>query len=278
MEAIRAYIEAIKDVPLLSAKQEKQLSRKVRKGSKIAQRKLITSNLKLVVNIAKHYAHYGLPLMDLIEEGNLGLIKAVEKFKPSKGYRFSTYAAWWIRQSITRALIDQGRTIRIPVYMSEIIAKFKKAEEKIRQRLSRNPTRAEIAKVMKLPVKKVAEIELWMNKKASLEAPIGNDQESQLADFIETGTTGDTEKEIEQFFKHEEILDLLSNLSEREKYILDLRFGINDGKPRTLAQVAKELKISRERVRQIEERAIKKLQKFTKEQELIYLSDNQPGK
>ena len=263
MEAIRAYIEAIKDTPLLSAKEEKEYSRSARKGSIVSQRKLITSNLKLVVNIAKHYARYGLSLMDLIEEGNLGLIKAVEKFKPSKGYRFSTYAAWWIRQAITRALIDQGRTIRIPVYMSEIISKFKKNEEKIRQKLGRNPTRAEIAKAMRLPMKKIAEIELWMNKKASLEAPIGEDQESQLSDFIETNSTGDTEKEIEQFFKHEEILDLLSNLSEREKYILDLRFGINDGNPSTLALVAKKLSISRERVRQIEERAIKKLKKFT---------------
>ena len=267
MEAIRAYIERIKDIPLLSAKEERELARKARKGSKLAKRKLITANLKLVVNIAKHYTRYGLPLMDLIEEGNLGLIKAVEKFKPSKGYRFSTYAAWWIRQAITRALIDQGRTIRIPVYMSEIIAKYKKTEEKLRQKLGRMPTRKELAKKLKLPIKKISEIELWMNKKASLEAPVGEDGGSQLSDFIQTLSVGDTEKEIEYFFKHQEVLDLLSNLSEREKRILDLRFGIEDGKPKTLAEVAKHLGISRERVRQIEERALKKLRKFVKEQE-----------
>ena len=239
MEAIRAYIEAIRGTPLLSAKEEKELSRNAHKGSKAAERTLITSNLRLVVSIAKHYTQYGLSLMDLIEEGNLGLIKAVEKFKPSKGFRFSTYAAWWIRQAITRSLIDQGRTIRIPVYMSEIISKFKKCEEKLRLKLGRNPMRAEIAKAMKLSVKKISEIELGMNKKASLDAPIGEDQESQLSDFIETKSTGDTEKEIEQFFKHEEVLDLLSNLSEREKYILDLRFGINDGSSQTLAKSPK---------------------------------------
>jgi RNA polymerase primary sigma factor len=267
MEAIQAYIQRIKDIPLLSAKEEKTLARKARKGSQIAKRTLITANLKLVVNIAKHYAKYGLSLMDLIEEGNLGLIKAVEKFKPSKGYRFSTYSAWWIRQAITRALIDQGRTIRIPVYMSEIIAKYKKAEEKLRQRLSRNPTRGELAKAMKMTVKKIAETELWMNKKASLEAPVGGDKESSLADFIETTGIGDTEKEIDRFVQHEEVLDLLSNLSERERSILDLRFGINDSKPKTLAEIAKLLKISRERVRQIEERGIKKLKKMLKEKE-----------
>lgn len=268
MDAIRAYIETIKDVPLLTAKEEKDLAQKARKGSKFAKRKLITSNLKLVVNIAKHYSRYGLSLMDLIEEGNLGLMKAVEKFKPAKGYRFSTYAAWWIRQAITRALIDQGRTIRIPVYMSEIIAKYKKIQQRIRQRLQREPQRGEIAKAMKLPVKKVAEIELWMNKKSSLDAPVGADKESQLSDFIKTSSIGDTEKEIDQFFKKEEILDLLSNLSEREKKLLDLRFGINDGRTRTLADVAKQLNISRERVRQIEERALKKLQTFIKKEEL----------
>lgn len=267
MEAIRAYIETIKDVPLLTAKEEKELARKAKKGSKVAKRKLITSNLKLVVNIAKHYTRYGLSLMDLIEEGNLGLIRAIEKFKPSKGYRFSTYAAWWIRQAITRALIDQGRTIRIPVYMSEIIAKYKKTEERLRQKLGRSPTRQELAKSLKLPVKKISEIELWMNKKASLEAPVGEEGDSQLLDFIETTSIGDTEKEIEHFFKHQEVLDLLSNLSEREKKVLDLRFGIEDGEPKTLAEVAKLLRISRERVRQIEERALKKLKKFARERQ-----------
>ena len=268
MDAIRAYIETIKKTPLLTAKQEKDLARKARKASKAAQRKLITANLRLVVNIAKHYTRYGLSLMDLIEEGNLGLIKAVERFKPSKGYRFSTYAAWWIRQGITRALIDQGRTIRIPVYMSEIIAKYKKTEERLRQKYMRNPTRTETAKSMKLPVKKIAEIELWINKKSSLDAPIGNDETSQLVDVIDTDATGHTEKEISRFFKHEEVMDLLSNLSDREKKLLNLRFGVSDKNPKTLAQVAKICKISRERVRQIESRSLKKLRKFIDTQQL----------
>jgi len=262
MEAIRAYIEKIKNIPLLTAKEEKDLSRKARKGSKSAHRKLITSNLKLVINIAKHYTRYGLPLMDLIAEGNLGLIKAIEKFKPSKGFRFSTYSAWWIRQSITRSLIDKGRTIRIPVYMSEIISKYRKTEEKLRQKLNRDPSRGEIAKRMRVSVKRVADIEMWINKKASMEAPVGTSRESQLSDFIESSSTGDTQKDIDRFFKHEDVLDLLMNVSERERQVLDLRFGVKEGESKTLAEVADRMNISRERVRQIEERALKKLKKL----------------
>ena len=267
MEALRAYIERIKDIPLLTAKEEKELARKAQKGNRFAKRKLINANLKLVVNIAKHYSRFGLPFMDLIEEGNLGLIKAVEKFKPSKGYRFSTYAAWWIRQAITRALIEQGRTIRVPVYMSELMARYRRAQEELRQKLGRDPTRSELARKLHIPVKKISEIELWMDKKVSLNAPVGDEGESTVADFIETKITGDTEKEIEQFFKREEIISLLSNLSEREREILNMRFGVEDGKSRTLGEIAKKLKISRERVRQIEAKALKKLHEFVKRQE-----------
>lgn len=264
MDAIRVYIEKIRKTPLLTAKEEKELARKARKGNKSAKRKLITANLRLVISIAKHYTRYGMPLMDLIEEGNLGLIKAVDKFMPSKGFRFSTYAAWWIRQSITRALINLGKTIRVPVYMSENIAKFKKTQERLRQKYGRNPTRGEIAKSMKIPKKKIAELEMWVNKKASLDAPIGEDKTSQLVDLIKAGAMEDKENAIEKFYKHDEILKLLSNLSEREKNILDLRFGVNDGASKTLAEVAKRCSVSKERVRQIEARALKKLRKLVK--------------
>jgi len=261
MEAIRAYIYSIKNIPLLTEKDEKDLFKKARRGDEDAKILIINSNLKLVVNIAKHYSRYSLSLMDLIEEGNLGLIKAVDRFKPNKGYRFSTYAAWWIKQSITRALIDQGKTIRIPVYMSEMMSKYKRASEELKQKLDREPTRGELAKKLKMTVKKVGEIELLMNKKSSLDAPVGADGDSHLSDFIEDKSSLNIKDEIDKFFKHEEIMHMFKSLSEREQRVVDLRFGVSDSKPRTLAEIATRLKISRERVRQIEEKAIKKLRK-----------------
>ncbi len=267
MEAIRAYLEKIKNIPVLTKKEEQELIRKIRKGDIKARWRLINANLKLVVNIAKHYSRFNLPLMDLIAEGNIGLMRAIDKFNPRKGYRFSTYAAWWIRQAITRALIDQGKTIRIPVYMSELISKYMKTRNKLQQKLKREPTRGEIAKKMKMPVAKVGEIEMWIEKKASLDAPVGSDGESQLSDFIRATGYMDTEHEIENFFRHERILELLDFVNEREKTVLDLRFGISDGRPHTLAEVAKVLKISRERVRQIEESGLKKLRKYARQQQ-----------
>jgi len=264
MEAIRAYLEKIKDIPLLSKKEEIECIKNLRHGNLKARWKIINANLKLVVNIAKHYAHFNLPLMDLIAEGNIGLMRAIDKFNPKKGYRFSTYAAWWIRQSITRALIDQGKTIRIPVYMSEFISKYMKAKNMLRQKLKRDPTRQEIAKKMKLAMSKVADIEMWIEKKASLDAPVGNDGESHLSDFIKSTGYVDTEQEIDHFFRHERVLELLDFVNERERKVLDLRFGISDGKSHTLAEVSKELKISRERIRQIEEGALKKLRNYAK--------------
>jgi len=262
MDAIKAYLESIKNIPLLSKEEEMELVRKAKKGNRNARWKLINANLKLVVNIAKHYVHFDLPLMDLIAEGNIGLMKAIDRFNPKRGYRFSTYAAWWVRQAITRALIDQGKTIRIPVYMSELISKYKRVRNSLAQKLRREPTRAEIAKKMKLPVEKVAEIELWIRRKTSFESPVGEDGEAQVGDFIRTTGDTDTEEAISRFFQQEMVEELLGFIEPRERKVLDLRFGISNSRTHTLAEIAKELKISRERVRQIEEAALKKLKKF----------------
>ena len=268
MDAIRAYINSIKGIPVLSEEEEKKLFCDVARGSKEAKVKLINSNLKLVVNLAKHYSRYNLSLMDLIEEGNLGLIKAVDRFQVEKGYRFSTYAAWWIKQSITRALIDQGKTIRVPVYMSEMMAKIKRAQQEFKQKHDRDPTRSELAKKIKISAAKIKEVELLMNKKSSLDAPIGQDGESQLSDFIEDTSSSNMRSEIDGFFKREEIASLLKNLSERERQVLDMRFGVTTGSPQTLAEIADELKISRERVRQVEEKGLNKLRKVVENNDL----------
>jgi RNA polymerase primary sigma factor len=267
MEAIKAYLEKIKNIPILSRKEEETYMRKAKKGNREARRKIINANLKLVVNIAKRYSHFDLPLMDLIAEGNIGLMRAIDKFNIRKGFRFSTYAAWWIRQAISRALIDQGKTIRIPVYMSEFIAKYKKMHEELRQKLKREPTRGEIAMRLKMHADRVGEIEMWIQKKASLEAPVGEEGDSQLGDFIQSKDYADTNKEVEKFFNHERVLHLLDFVSEREKQVLNLRFGIINGKPHTLAEVSKMLNVSRERIRQIEKDALDKLKRYAIEEQ-----------
>jgi len=267
MDAIKAYLERIKNIPILTKAEEGKIVHKAKKGDKNACRQLINANLKLVVNIAKHYAYFDLPLMDLIAEGNIGLMRAIKKFNPSKGYRFSTYAAWWIRQGVTRALVDQGKTIRIPVYMNELMLKYKKHREKLRQKLKYEPSRSDLAKRLKLPVEKIGELEMWMQKKASIEAPVGEDGESQLSDFLKSYDYADTDKEVEKIFDKERIQQLMDVITEREKQVLNLRFGIEDGKPHTLADVADTLNVSRERVRQIEKEALKKLRKFAAEEQ-----------
>lgn len=267
MDAIRVYLQRIKNLPLLKQKEEIDLIRKAKKGNRAARRKIINSNLKLVVSISKHYTHFNLTLMDMIAEGNIGLMRAIDKFDTRRGYRFSTYAAWWIRQAVTRSIIDQGKTIRIPVYMSEFISKYKKVREVLRQKLHREPNRGEIAKRLKMPVEKVGEIELWMQKKSSLDAPVGADGESQLSDFIQSGDRTDNSTEITKVFDRERVKDLLSTVNEREQEVLNLRFGIADGKANTLAEVADKLSISRERVRQIEKEALKKIRKIAIEEQ-----------
>ncbi|MBU0710090.1 MAG: RNA polymerase sigma factor RpoD/SigA [Candidatus Omnitrophica bacterium] len=268
MEALKAYLKDIRHIPLLTAKEEMQYGRKVRKGSEAARKKMIRSNLRLVINIAKRYMYLGIPLLDLIEEGNLGLMKAVDKFNPRKGYRFSTYAAWWIKQGITRSISDQGKMIRVPVYMNDLISKWRKKKEQLSQKLKRIPSDNEIAKKLKLPKNKVGEITFWMSSTtSSLEAPVGDEEDSQVSDLLEDKGAVSPDFTVEKLFDKERLDNLLELMSEREKQVLDLRFGLAESKPHTLAELSKKLGVSRERVRQIEEAALKKLRKFVKKQE-----------
>ncbi|MBN1913859.1 MAG: sigma-70 family RNA polymerase sigma factor [Candidatus Omnitrophica bacterium] len=268
MEALKNYLKEISTISLLTAAEEVKLSRKIRKGDEGARKQMIRANLRLVINIAKRYMHIGIPLMDLIEEGNLGLMKAVDRFKPAKGFRFSTYAAWWIKQSITRSILEQGKIIRIPVYMSEMITKWKKTKEHLSQKLKRAPTELEIAKKMAISKDKVAQINFWLSATtSSLEAPIGDEGESQLLDMVEDETAVAPDEEIGNFMKKERIEGLLDSMPERERKVLCMRFGLFKEKVSTLAQVAKKLGVSRERVRQIEEEALKKLRKIASQQE-----------
>jgi RNA polymerase primary sigma factor len=269
MEALKTYLKEIRTVPLLTAKEEMQLSRRAKKGDEHARKRMIQANLRLVVNIAKRYVHLGTPFLDLIEEGNLGLMKAVDKFKPSKGFRFSTYAAWWIKQSITRSISEQGKMIRIPVYMSDLIAKWKKRREQLTQKLKRLPSDNEIAKSLKLSTDKTERINFWMSTStSSLDAPIGDEEESQVSDLIEDQTTASPDAGIGRLLDKERVNNLLQITTEREKEVLDMRFGLADGKSHTLAEVAKKIGVSRERVRQIEVSAFKKLRKFIETQKV----------
>jgi RNA polymerase primary sigma factor len=268
MEALRTYLKEIRNIPLLTPKEERGLTRKIKRGDEQARKTMIRANLRLVINIAKRYMYLGTPLLDLIEEGNLGLMKAVDRFNPRKGYRFSTYAAWWIRQAIMRSILEQGKIIRIPVYMSELIVKWKKTAEQLSQKLKRTPTDEEIARKMKLPKDKIEQINFWLSATtSSLETPIGEEGESQLLDLVEDQTVVSPDHEIEHFLDKERVGKLLGIMTQREKEVLDMRFGLIDGKRHTLAEVAKKLRVSRERVRQIEEEALKKLRKFIQQQE-----------
>ncbi|MFH1783079.1 MAG: RNA polymerase sigma factor RpoD/SigA [Candidatus Omnitrophota bacterium] len=266
MDSIKLYLKAIKDIPLLTPDQEKSLSRRSRRGDGKARKKMIQSNLRLVINIAKRYSKLGVPMMDLIEEGNLGLIKAVKKFNPNKGYRFSTYAAWWIKQYITRAIANQGKTIRIPVYMTEIINRWKRITEQLTQKYGRKPKSKEIAKKMRVSIKKVREISEVATKISSLDAPIGDDGSGQFMDLIEDSSSSSPMDNIIDALRRERVDGLLEHMNEREKKILDMRFGLSDGTTHTLGDTAKCFGITRERVRQIESAALEKLRVYIIEQ------------
>lgn len=268
MEALKTYLKEIRSIPLLTPEEEIKLAKRVQKGDEQARKQMIRANLRLVINIAKRYMHLGIPLLDLIEEGNLGLMKVVDKFDPKRGFRFSTYAAWWIRQGITRSISEQGKMIRVPVYMSELITKWKKTRERLSQKLKRIPTDDEIAKKLKLSKTRIAQINFWMSSTtSSLEAPIGEESENQISDLIEDEASVSPDRAIERMLDKERVKNLLAAMTERERYVLDMRFGLIGAKPHTLAEVAKKLDVSRERIRQIEKAALQKLRKFVNHQE-----------
>ncbi|MDD5669632.1 MAG: RNA polymerase sigma factor RpoD/SigA [Candidatus Omnitrophica bacterium] len=268
MEALKTYLKEVRAIPLLTAQEEIDLSKRAQKGDEHARKAMIRANLRLVINIAKKYMHLGIPFLDLIEEGNLGLMKAVEKFDPKRGFRFSTYAAWWIRQSIIRSIAQQGKMVRLPVYMNELISKWKKTKEGLTQKLNRLPEDKEIAKKLHITKDKMEEINLWLSTKtSSLEAPIGDEDESQVSDLVEDINATLPDAEMEQTLDKERIGDLLLMMSDREREVLDMRFGLRDGTSYTLADVAEKLGLSRERIRQIEEEALDKLRNFVQEQE-----------
>ena len=258
-DPVRMYLKEIGKVPLLSSEEEIELAKKIEEGSQYAKKKLAEANLRLVVSIAKRYVGRGMLFLDLIQEGNLGLIKAVEKFDYRKGYKFSTYATWWIRQAITRAIADQARTIRIPVHMVETINKLIRVQRQLLQELGRDPFPEEISKVMDLPVEKVREIQKIAQEPVSLETPIGEEEDSHLGDFI-PDDDAPAPAEAAAFTKlKEQLINVLDTLTPREEKVLRLRFGLDDGRARTLEEVGKEFNVTRERIRQIEAKALRKL-------------------
>lgn len=258
-DPVRMYLKEIGKVPLLSPDEEIELAKKIELGDEEAKKKLAESNLRLVVSIAKRYAGRGMQLLDLIQEGNLGLIKAVEKFDYRKGYKFSTYATWWIRQAITRAIADQARTIRIPVHMVETINRLVRTQRQLVQKLGREATPEELAKELDMPVEHVREIMKISQDPVSLETPIGEEEDSHLGDFIQDNNVEVPADAATYTLLHEQLMDVLSTLTEREQKVLRLRFGLDDGRPRTLEEVGRQFNVTRERIRQIEAKALRKL-------------------
>lgn len=258
-DPVRMYLKEIGTVPLLSAEEETRLAKRKAEGDEYAKERLIEANLRLVVSIAKRYTGRGMSFLDLVQEGNLGLIKGVEKFDYTKGYKLSTYATWWIRQSVTRALADQARTIRVPVHMVETINKMSKMQRKLTLELGYEPSVTELAEALEMTEDKVMEIMQIAREPASLETPIGEEDDSNLGDFVADSNAVTPEGNVESVMLREHIDALLGDLKERERQVIVLRFGLEDGHPRTLEEVGKEFNVTRERIRQIEAKALRKL-------------------
>ena len=258
-DPVKMYLKDIGKVPLLSAEEEIELAKRMEAGDEMAKKKLAESNLRLVVSIAKRYVGRGMLFLDLIQEGNLGLLKAVEKFDYRKGYKFSTYATWWIRQAITRAIADQARTIRIPVHMVETINKVTRVSRDLLQKLGREPLPEEVGEVMGLPKERVQEIMKIAQEPVSLETPIGEEEDSHLGDFIQDESIPTPVEATNQTLLHEQLDEVVSTLTEREQRVIKLRFGWDDGRARTLEEVGREFNVTRERIRQIEAKALRKL-------------------
>ncbi len=258
-DSVKMYLKDIGQVPLLQSDEEKELAQRMSEGDVAAKNRLSEANLRLVVSIAKRYVGRGMQFLDLIQEGNLGLMKAVEKFDYTKGFKFSTYATWWIKQSITRAIADQARTIRIPVHMVETINKTGRVSRQLLQTLGREPTTAEIAEKMGITEEKVIEIQKIAQDPVSLEKPIGEEDDSHLGDFIEDNTSASPAEKAETRMLKEHLLEVLSTLTPRENEVIRKRYGLDDSRPKTLEEVGREFNVTRERIRQIEAKALRKL-------------------
>ncbi|HIT42531.1 MAG TPA: RNA polymerase sigma factor RpoD [Candidatus Caccovicinus merdipullorum] len=273
-DPVRMYLKEIGKVPLLSTEEEIELAKRIELGDEAAKKRLAEANLRLVVSIAKRYVGRGMQFLDLIQEGNLGLIKAVDKFDYTKGYKFSTYATWWIRQAITRAIADQARTIRIPVHMVETINRLIRTSRQLLQELGREPLPEEIAEKMEMPVERVREIMKISQDPVSLETPIGEEEDSHLGDFIQDEHVAVPADAAAFTLLHEQLIEVLSTLTDREQKVLRLRFGLDDGRPRTLEEVGKQFNVTRERIRQIEAKALRKLRHPSRSRKLKdYLDD-----
>ena len=267
-DPVHMYLKEIGRIPLLLPEEEIELAKRMEAGDEEAKRKLSEANLRLTVSIAKRYSGRGMQFLDLIQEGNLGLIKAVEKFDYRKGYKFSTYATWWIRQAITRAIADQARTIRIPVHMVETMNRVNRTSRRLLQEYGREPTPEEVAKEMKLPVERVLEVFKISQEPVSLETPIGEEEDSHLGDFIQDEHIPVPADEAAHTLLREQLEEVMDTLSEREQKVLALRFGLEDGKPHTLEEVGRDFQVTRERIRQIEAKALRKLRHPTRSRKL----------